>query len=287
MAMLFRWRAIADRIRGIRDAANLMAQFLQANNSDSYKMAVSLGQECRQVLIAIKQFDTDFSGQLPQSTRQRIAEFVERRNDVIEGGAQDAPAARASVVLITALGSELTFLLSGEQEAIRSRAERAFLHLQRLIVANPADAQVWQEALGKGETRCEKLGGAHLLVHGIYAFKIDATGGRTDLVFPEPINPEDVSRSASGLVLTEWKVANDDAEAVNRFKEARIQADLYQEGPLGGLELASHRYLVVVTKNRISPSMLPLDTHMENVIYRHINIAVSPLVPSAQSKRRT
>jgi hypothetical protein len=33
---------------------------------------------------------------------------------------------------------------------------------------------------------CEKLAGVHLLLHGIWAFKVHAAGERTDLVFPQP-----------------------------------------------------------------------------------------------------
>jgi hypothetical protein len=82
----------------------------------------------------------------------------------------------------------------------------------------------------------------HLLSQGIFAFKVDASGARTDLVFREP--PEDslLTRGVEGLVLTEWKVATAQ-NAADRFAEARAQADLYKQGALAGVELTGYRYL--------------------------------------------
>ena len=50
--------------------------------------------------------------------------------------------------------------------------------------------KIWRKVFDAGETRCEKRGSLHLLWHQILAFKVNADGARTDLVFPEPIAPE-------------------------------------------------------------------------------------------------
>ncbi len=124
---------------------------------------------------------------------------------------------------------------------------------------------------------CEKLGAVHLLLHGIWAFKVDAAGARTDLVFQEPASLEGVQRYAAGLVLTEWKKAVVTAEVNQRFQEARSQAKRYSQGSLLGSELTSYRYAVVVSERQVE---VPNDLKEGNVIYRHINIAVDPQVPS-------
>ncbi|MDO9058436.1 MAG: hypothetical protein Q7U92_05360, partial [Bradyrhizobium sp.] len=62
----------------------------------------------------------------------------------------------------------------------------------------------------------------------------------------------------------------------------RLQAKAYSGGILAGVELASHRYLVVVTKKQVQ---LPPDETEGAVIYRHINIAVEPQSPSTVGKR--
>jgi hypothetical protein len=85
---------------------------------------------------------------------------------------------------------------------------------------------------------------------------------------------------ALGMVLTEWKRSNANPDAA--FEAAKQQAALYSGGVLAGVELASHRYLVVVTKNQIVP---PADVTDGAVIYRHINIAVEPQSPSMAAKR--
>jgi hypothetical protein len=83
-----------------------------------------------------------------------------------------------------------------------------FQHLQRLIVVDDEARRKWQAAFAKGEVECEKLGAVHLLGHGIWAFKIDARGGRTDLVYQEPAGGLIKEQQyAEGFVLTGWKIA--------------------------------------------------------------------------------
>src|SRR5258707_13086277 len=65
----------------------------------------------------------------------------------------------------------LSFILSDTQEVLRSRADRAFEHLQRMIVADSDYKAKWQAAFDRGEEACEQLGAVHLLLHGIWAFK--------------------------------------------------------------------------------------------------------------------
>jgi hypothetical protein len=85
---------------------------------------------------------------------------------------------------------------------------------------------------GRG-VACEKLGAVHLLLHGIWAFKVNAAGKRTELVFQEPVSDGGAGpQYADGLVLTEWKLAPDGA--AKHFKNARSQARRYAQGSLAG-----------------------------------------------------
>jgi hypothetical protein len=94
-----------------------------------------------------------------------------------------------------------------------------------------------------------ELGGAHLLLHGIWAFKVDGAGGRTDLVLGTPIKDmREVVGSADALVLTEWKIAKPE-NVETKITEAREQTKKYSEGVLGGIELDQYRYLVMVSSN--------------------------------------
>jgi hypothetical protein len=85
--------------------------------------------------------------------------------------------------------------------------------------------------------------------------------------------------------LTEWKIAKDAKAAIAAVGEARVQADLYSQGPLAGLELRSHRYIIVVTPKELPSGTLGPDDHTAvGVIYRHVNIVIEPKVPSKAAK---
>ena len=60
------------------------------------------------------------------------------------------------------------------------------------------------------------------------------------------------------------------------------EPDWHLDSVLGGVELASHRYLVAVTRTQIAPAK---DAVKGAVTYRCINIAVDPESPSVAVKR--
>jgi hypothetical protein len=137
-------------------------------------------------------------------------------------------------------------------------------------------------------TIVRKLGGLHLLLHGIWGFKLNAEGERTDLVFQEPLpDSSDMERSAESLVLTEWKLIRNTLQ--NRLSipsPAKIQetADAARKqiardaaGALGGLELAHYRFIVLVSLRNV---VVPADLIENGITYRHINIPVDPERPS-------
>jgi hypothetical protein len=189
-------------------------------------------------------------------------------------------------VVLPAFSSGFTHLLQGREELIRSRSARGFELLQRILAVDLDVRKKWLRAFDdKGEATCEQLGAVHLLSQGIHAFKINAAGARTDLVFGEPLDVTRAAQTSEGLVLTEWKVAHADDEIVAAFDQARRQADLYKEGGLAGLELAGYRYLVVVTMQQAPRRAMPPRASSNGVVYQPINIAISPRTPSAQAKR--
>lgn len=184
-----------------------------------------------------------------------------------------------TAVKVIALGHEIDFHLSDTEQGLRSMTELAFNHLQRQIETDAEIRGKWYEAWSERETACERLGSAHLLWHGIYAFKVNAAGQQTDLVYNEPARSA-FAAGAHGIVLTEWKVlrAGDDPETV--FARARVQAERYEIGALGGVELRRCRYLVLVSQRQVTD--LP-KWQVEGIEYRGINISVSPRTPSAHA----
>jgi hypothetical protein len=282
MTYVDQWKALSGRIRGLMQAGQLHGDYLAVQSSDSYSRGKRLREHCESVLSAIQFFRERFCQSLPQAVLAAIDDFVRRNGALIreKNGPPNAQQERvwAALVLLAAFETEISFLLSDVQESIRARSERAFAHLQRSIAADVTFREKWKAAYNEGEVACEKLGAVHLLLHGIWAFKVGTAGARTDLVFQEPagdlINEQ---RYADGFVLTEWKKASPKDATGRPFEEARAQAHQYAKGALAGSELTGYRYAVVVSRHQLK---VPGDLIEEGVVYRHVNISVDPLPPS-------
>jgi hypothetical protein len=277
------WRAFSAHIEGLKTAAGLNVQY--GISADGYGRTKRLGEHCKRLLANLREFRTRFGTVLPRLVVSRLDEFFKDDGPVIEKAyGREDDAIPHSIVVLVALAGELEQLLSDQQQILRSRTELAFAHLQRLIIVDPDVKKKWTEAFdGSGESACEALGSVHLLWHQILAFKIDAKGARTDLVFPEPLSSELHARSSVALVLTEWKVASDEKIAQQRFGEAHRQADLYRQGVLATAELTNTRYLIVVSKKQVRT---PDDDLAGGVTYRHVNIAIDPDTPSVAAKQK-
>ncbi|MBI4573463.1 MAG: hypothetical protein HY713_09305 [candidate division NC10 bacterium] len=282
MTYLDQWRALSSRIRGLMEAGHLHAQYLAVRSRDSYGRGKRLREQGERILAALRAFRDSFHQMLPAPAVTAIDDFLARTSTLIgdTAGTPDSLQERvwAALVLLAAFETEMSFLLSDVQESIQARSERAFSHLQRSIVVDEDIRAKWVKAFDDGEVACEKLGAVHLLLHGIWAFKVDAAGARTDLVFQEPAADfAAAQRYADGLVLTEWKKAAKDGESRQRFEEARLQALRYAQGPLAATELTGYRYAVVVSRSQVE---IPDDVREGGIIYRHVNVAVAPRVPS-------
>lgn len=276
------WFALSQRIRGLIEAGSVYARL---QSEDSYRGSSELRHQASKIYDRLDCFSKEFSHLLPSRAKISLDGWIESRRDFFSSrprpnAPMDEAALKAMLPSLAALESELTYHLADSQEMVRRRSERAFVHLRRLIVADSEVRRRWCDAFRDGEVSCEKLGAAHLLLHGIWAFKANAEGARTDLIFQEPITDDthsEIERAAEGLVLTEWKVARAPTEVEEKFKKAREQAARYAGGALAGIELTAYRYTVVVSKHQKSP---PEDIERDGTVYRHINIAVDPKPPS-------
>jgi hypothetical protein len=165
----------------------------------------------------------------------------------------------------------------------RNRTEVAFEHLQRRIAVDGEEREKWKGAFAQNEPACERFGAVHLLSHGICAFKVSSIDSATDLAFNEPFDDRSqiIRRSARAIVLTEGKLVKDTNETVKKAPEARKQTLEYARGVLGDAELKGTRYIVLVSKRQLTPVM---DVEANGVRFRHINIAVDPLIPSGAAR---
>ncbi len=280
------WLALATRIKSLQSAGDLYARFQGYHNEDSFGAGRYLREQCGFAVQSLEEFRRDFASSLPPEAKKRLDQFLgTNAARAAKDPSEDQRAARGALVALAALEAEITFILSGRQEQIRARSERAFLLLQRNLAVDDEVRVKWKKAFHRGEVACERLGSVHLLSQGIFAFKVDAVGARTDLVFPEPPDESLLTRGVEGLVLTEWKVATA-KNAPDKFAEARTQAEIYKEGALAGTELTGYRYLVAVSENELPRASIPSDsTTPQGIIYRHINIVVEPTVPSKAARR--
>jgi hypothetical protein len=279
MNYLERWNLLVGRIRGHETACRLFLGFSGPLIDNAPGVLILLADQCKATVDEIRKYGSEFGIQLPAAATEGIGRFLEGQPKSDVKGVQ---LLQSLVVQLVAFEGELSYLLQNRQQLIRRLSERAFIHLQRSIAADPEIQAKWQAAF-KRETDLERLGSVHLLLHGIWAFKADA-GARTDLIFGEQIETyAEELRAASGLVLTEWKKAKSPVEVDSRFAEARRQAQSYSQGPLAGIELTTYRYLVVVTEKQIRNSW---DEVVDGITYRHINIAVDPDMPSVVARNR-
>jgi hypothetical protein len=180
--------------------------------------------------------------------------------------------------------AEFEYLSRDNVAIVRSLVVRAFTHLQRLIVTDRFARELWAETFEAGEPACEGLGSCHLLSHGIWAFKTSAEGERTDLVLGGELDIEskEVQRSSVGLILTEWKVVRKEDELQEKIEQAFEQAKRYRSGILAGFEVASPRYLVIVSQDHLD---MPQPREDGGVMYEYLNIAVSPSSPSKIARK--
>jgi len=279
------WINLSTRIKGLVQAGLLYAQMFATHSGDPYGGGKRLAEQAKQIFDELDQFSNCREEWVPPSAREALRLFLDQRRSIFYDTsgtpASDRERMKANIISLAAFESELSFLLSDNKELVRRRSELAFLHLQRCIVVDETFRNKWIKAFDTGEVACERLGAVHLLQHGIWAFKIDSSGAKTDLVFNEPLCDRDfkmIYKAAEGLVLTEWKIAKKSSDIADKFEAARRQACLYAEGAMGGIELTGYRYIVVVTKQQARDSIE--DINDKGVIFRHINIAVDPLPPS-------
>jgi hypothetical protein len=288
MSWLIEWKAISAQIEGLLEASRFYIDSLRDASRAINKVGDFYKVGDRELLPHIKKI-CDTLGKFRDAHKESIptgaAESLDAMLNKIQESfpnLRDADAFKHVHVMVTLLVSfraEFEYHLSDTTAVAKRLSERAFSHLQRSIVVDRELREKWIEAFRAGELACEKLGAVHLLLHGIWAFKVNAAGERTDLVFDEPVRDfYSIERVAESLVLTEWKCVRSPAKTEAIATDARKQAARYTVGALGGLvELIRYRFIVLVSENTLK---LP-ENHSENEVeYRHVNVAVNPKPPS-------
>jgi hypothetical protein len=283
MNWLTEWRALSAQIEGVLDASRFYMESLGTAQMDLHGIGGrQLLPHVKQIYAALEDFHASHQASIPEEARNAFADVFEILQKFPNLSRTDTFAQiHIWVTLLTSFRAQVEYHLTDTEFVAMRTSERAFNHLQRSIVADREVRNKWIRAFATNEPACERLGAVHLLLHGIWAFKLNTEGERTDLVFPERPFPEyqSIARSADALVLTEWKRVVKPSKLEQTANAARKQTARYTGGTLGGLELARYRFIVLVTQDVVAA---PPDYSENGVTYRHINIAVDPKVPSKQ-----
>ncbi len=279
------WQALSARTLAIIEAGKYAIQVLGLKKEkDGFFIDITQGvtkqvaHDIQQLHSELQNFQKKHASELPESSNLSLHMYLLVFNQKNLNSPNDFAVALTKLILFRA---EFEYLLRDTEIESRSRTERAFQHLQRLIDVDSDISAKWQSAF-KHETHSERLGGVHLLSHGIWAFKLRDHTAATDLIYNEPIEGLITRRSASTLVLTEWKMVRNPSDANKKAQEAIQQTIEYEKGLLGGIELKNTRYIVLVSEKKLT---LPQDIKIHEVEYRHINIVVDSDSPSLVARK--
>ncbi|MGA6828580.1 hypothetical protein ACO9S2_13325 [Nitrospira sp. NS4] len=284
MTWLEQWRDLAGRIDGLIRSGEFLVSAFRVNSADAFSVVrKSLLPELKAIIAEIDHLGKTYASELPQQALVALQQYVAQGwGKSFNDGAVDIQ----TLAPLASFRSQFDYLIRDTESDGRSLTELAFEHLRRQLVVDEDIRKKWQLAFKRHETACERLGAVHLLSHGIWAFKIVAPGGATDLVFGDPVkqHAEVMTRTARALVLTEWKLIKRPDEIATKAQEARDQAAIYSGGMLGDAELKRTRYIVLVSEADLVP---PEDVSVGTVTHRHILLPTSPKSPSrtARSQR--
>ena len=229
------WGLISGRIDGLVQTGELFFRSIEKYTEDSYDVTGKiLIPQADELYDKIVEYRSQYATELPASAVECLDQFFADFGSHFKSppGSRDLSGRLQRVqIRLTALSAfraQLEFCLASLEDQIRAATERAFMHLQRCILADNRYREQWKTAFEDGEPSCEKLGATHLLWHGIWAFKVDAAGGRTDLVMGNRIdNLVQIEKIALGIVLTEWKRATSDSDVEAKYVGVKSAVDCY------------------------------------------------------------
>jgi hypothetical protein len=142
------WIALAARIRGLVDASHLASQLL-ARNIDASAGLIELRKHATDILKELGIYAASLGTSSPRvvsAIMRLVGTAMPMFNDLNQGPDSRLNNIRSGLVMIAAGEAEIAYLLRDRQAAILSRSERAFIHLQRLILIDADVKQKWTDA---------------------------------------------------------------------------------------------------------------------------------------------
>lgn len=294
------WKGISVRIKSLLHASSILFNALKVNDNAEGSTCLLL-KSFKEIYVEIESFKSNFEKQIPDTVLKAVNGFIKEHavkfaysdvNNQADGSILNA--LKPIIVILASLEAQISYLVHDRQTYILKSVEIAFAHLQRMLVVDYTYRELWiRKKVSKDteknqeEPDFEKLGGVHLLLHKIWAFKVDAKGGKTDLVLSTQISESDqLMKCAEGLILTEWKVYREGKKVSTLIDNAKKQANLYAAGPLYSLELANYCFLVIVSEKALPLSPNEQAFTENGIKYKVINIAYNPNSPSIMARSK-
>ena len=178
MNWLTEWKALSAQIEGVLEAARFYLESNRTGKNDSYQVArEQLIPQIKNLIETLNTFSDTHKSFIPLDAAQFLGSQLQKVGPMINRPiVVNDPFAFVHIMgtVLASFRAGFEYYISDTAAVARRLSERAFLHLQRSIIADKDLRRKWSEAFELGETDCEKLGAAHLLVHGIWAFKVNA-----------------------------------------------------------------------------------------------------------------
>lgn len=236
------WKSIENQIREFDRLCTSYINAMGVKSTDVYSVVGKIiFPVCKELLERIELYRERYNSILSDDAVGSISKVLKSFEGhlVKNTTSRDPTAVLFYKETFNRFSSDFNYYTNELEGSVFRKSERAFIHLQRTLAVSPEERKRWQEAFEHHETAVESLGAVHLLLHGIWAFKIDSGGQRTDLVFEESISSSrmgEVRVASDGLVLTEWKLVKDVRDTISKSNEAYKQATIYSSESLAELE---------------------------------------------------
>jgi hypothetical protein len=286
--------SLTNRINAIQSLCNnLISPLASHPNLLGHGPLTAIIEEFKTIIRIVKDFEEKFNSTLTPPLQLAIDRILRGSGDnsFLKNPIEDylkehtLPSIVHCLPRLSVFANTIIFELNNAQAIIERKVANAFHHLKYSLVVDKSIQGKWQE-VWNGDNRqkeplFEDLGRQHLLSHGIWAYKVDGYEQITDSVYQIQ---EEVSQTAYGVVLSEWKVAKEQSEVERIITNAFTQVEIYTSEVLRATRLANLRYLVIVSEHRLAIQASDLE-NSQGHCFKVFNVAINPDHASKDSKK--
>ena len=162
MSWLTEWKTISAQIQGLFEVSRFYFETLGQAQKDAYSVGYrELVPHIKKIQATLKKFKDTYKESIPPSAAESLDAVFNNRIPKYQKELKEIQAINYVQVMVTLLVSfraEFEYHLADTAAVARRLSERAFIHLQRSIVAGSELRQKWNKAFNEDEPACENLG---------------------------------------------------------------------------------------------------------------------------------